>query len=390
MNLLYRFSGPVTNKVIHSQVVGSLEALAREGIVVDLTGWSGLGHALKHRAAYREAEATLRRHLPAHFHRTIDRCPRVDRFLKRRELVRAMARAGAGPLVLQTRSHDLAALMAGLRGQRPDVRFVYELRGDFRAEAEFQRGPGPHPGLDHVEEAMGLALRSADLVLCVSQVLAERMGQRHGLEAARLHVMPCTADEERFRPDADQRRQRRAELGLAEDDLLLVYSGSLSKGWDVPERIRAFLLNHMPVQPGLHVLLLSPDLPQAAAMAAELPSGRAHCRSVDHWEMQAWLCAGDAGLLLRATHPLNEVASPTKAAELLLNGLPLLISPGVGDYSAWVAAEGLGQLIDPDSQHPIDWASLRAQDPWEIRRLALERVSRSAHARLLAARLRAL
>lgn len=390
MRLLYRFSGPVTNKVIHSQVVGTLTALQRAGIPVDLAGWSGLGHALTHRAAYQEAEAALHRQLPARFHRTIDRLPGLDRFLKRRELEQAIARAEGERVVLQTRSHDLAFLMADLRQTRPELRFVYEVRGDFRAETESQRGPGPHPELGRFEEAMGRALRHADLVLCVSQVLAERMIRRHDLEAGRLFVMPCTADEERFRPDAELRRQRRDELGLGEDDLLLVYSGSLVKGWDVPERIRKFLLAQLPARAGLHVLLLSPDVEQAAALAAQLPAGRVHCRSVDHWSMQSWLCAGDAGLLLRAAHPLNEAASPTKAAELLLCGLPLLISPGVGDYSAWVAGNGLGLLIDPDLRRGVDWLALRALDPREIRRQALERVARSTHVRRLAERLRAL
>jgi len=388
MRLVYRFSGPITNKVIHSQVVGMLEALRRQGLEVDLGAWSGLGHALRHREECRRAEAELRGRLdaPLAVRHTVDRWSAWDRWRKRRELARA---AGFTGTVLQTRSHDLASLMAALRRERPGLRFVYELRGDPRAEAEFRHG-GRDEEFQRWEAAMGDALEAADLVLCVSRVLAERMGRRHGLPSERLHVTPCTADETRFHPDPQARQARRAELGLGEADILLVYSGSLVKGWDAPSLIRAFLGRHLGRTPRLHALLLSPDREAATRLAAELPGGRVHVRSASHWDLQGWLCAGDAGLLLREPHPLNEVASPTKAAEMLLCGLPLLISPGVGDYSGWVERHGAGGLVEDVETLQLDWEDLRRKDPWTLHEAAREEVARTPHAARLAERLRRL
>jgi hypothetical protein len=386
MRLVYRFSGPITNKVIHSQVVGMLEALRLQGLEVDLGAWSGLGHALRHRADCRRAETELRARLgaPLRVRHTVDRWPTLDRWRKARELARA---AGFQETVLQTRSHDLAALMARLRRERPGLRFVYELRGDLRAELDYQGGSAGGARGSAAERAMDQALHAADLVLCVSQALAERIGQRHGLSPERLHVTPCTADEARFRPDPEARRVRRAELGLGDEDLLLVYSGSLVKGWDAPALIREFLSRQLARTSHLHTLLLSPDREAAAHLVDALPAGRTHARCASHWDLQEWLCAGDAGLLLREPHPLNEVASPTKAAEMLLCGLPLLISPGVGDYSGWVVRAEAGWLVENVRESMPDWDALRGQDPWRIHRAALEAVARTPHARLLAERL---
>jgi glycosyltransferase involved in cell wall biosynthesis len=392
MRLIYRFSGPVTNKVIHSQVVGTLAALRDEGVEVDLAAWCGLGHALRHLPAYREAGAVLRRRLqaPLAVRWTIDRWPWLDRRLKDRELRRAVGQAGAQKLVLQTRSADMAALMALLRRSRPALRFVYELRGDSIAEQDYRIGPRPAPERRRAVDRLSRDLAAADLVLCVSRRLAHLVAERHGVAAERLHVMPCTADENCFRRDEGERMVRRRDLGLAERDFLLVYSGSLRKGWDAPALLGAFLHANLSAEPGLQVLLLSPDHAAAAALATRLPAGRVHCRSSDHWGMPAWLSAADAGLLLREDHPLNAVASPTKAAEMLLCGLPLVISPAVGDYSEWVARAGLGVVATEHLLPAGAWSRLRGLDPAHIRQEALEQVGRGGPIRRLAARLREL
>jgi glycosyltransferase involved in cell wall biosynthesis len=61
---------------------------------------------------------------------------------------------------------------------------------------------------------------------------------------------------------------------------------------------------------------------------------------------------GDLGLLLRDAHPVNRVASPVKFAEYLACGVPVLISPGVGDCPRIVERERVGFVFRPDS--PLD------------------------------------
>jgi glycosyltransferase involved in cell wall biosynthesis len=52
-----------------------------------------------------------------------------------------------------------------------------------------------------------------------------------------------------------------------------------------------------------------------------------------------------AGLLLRREDPVNQVASPTKFGEYLAAGLPVLLTEGIGDFSALVEKEGLGMIV---------------------------------------------
>jgi glycosyltransferase involved in cell wall biosynthesis len=53
---------------------------------------------------------------------------------------------------------------------------------------------------------------------------------------------------------------------------------------------------------------------------------------------------------LGGRHPLNRLAAPTKFAEYVLCGLPVLISPDIGDYSEYVAANEAGLVISPEDE----------------------------------------
>jgi glycosyltransferase involved in cell wall biosynthesis len=68
--------------------------------------------------------------------------------------------------------------------------------------------------------------------------------------------------------------------------------------------------------------------------------------SVDPADVPRHLAAADAGLLLRASNVTNRVASPVKFGEYLAAGVPVIVSEGVGDYSAAVRRCGLGEVVE--------------------------------------------
>ena len=54
------------------------------------------------------------------------------------------------------------------------------------------------------------------------------------------------------------------------------------------------------------------------------------------------MAAADAAVILRAPDLVNRVSCPVKVGEYLAAGLPLVISPGIGDLSDLVDHHGLG------------------------------------------------
>jgi hypothetical protein len=81
--------------------------------------------------------------------------------------------------------------------------------------------------------------------------------------------------------------------------------------------------------------------------------------SVPHDEVASYLTAADVGLLLREKSPVNEVASPVKFGEYLASGTPVIMSDGIGDYSALTRRERLGLVLDSNWSDDIVTAQLR-------------------------------
>lgn len=283
-----------------------------------------------------------------------------------------------------------AALVAlRLRRWYSGCRVVSDIRGD--APAEFLhgsslRGFDPESALVRAEHARLLALegrivRESDSVQVVSEALRRRLAAAHGLPPERIRVVPCVADERHFRYDAEARGAQRQALGLA-GERLLVYSGSL-QAWQGVDGLLATWRQLRPLLPQARLLLLTPDLGGARQLLAAngLREGAdAWIRSAAFSEVARYLCAADIGLLLRDPHPLNAAASPTKLAEYLLCGLPVVASGGIGDLDATLEAEALGVLVDRfRDPGRLEDALRRADVVWA----AESRASRAARAAAL-------
>jgi glycosyltransferase involved in cell wall biosynthesis len=226
-------------------------------------------------------------------------------------------------------------------------------------------------------------------VLCVSTALRDRLVAEHGLDPARSTIVPCVADAEKFGPGEEERAAVRRELGVA-DRFVVIYPGRFG-AWHYNPETFAAVRALMDADPSVFFLVLTPDRDEAAALAARtLPEGRYAIRSARHDEVPRFLRAADLGVLLRAPDPLNEVACPTKFAEYVLTGLPVLISAGIGDCSPFVAAESAGAVLErPDPQAAVAAVARIRSEPDEARRARIaalgQRLSRRRYARDMAA-----
>jgi glycosyltransferase involved in cell wall biosynthesis len=400
VRFLYLMTEGLDETVIDSQVVDGLVAVARHGITFDLLSLTSLRDWFRRRAYYRErADAIGRRTGGA-----VTVVPNVrargsvGAALGALRLLVELRRSGADRLVVHARG-DRAAYFASLAARRSRrIRYVFDARGD--GEAEF-RLEGRERNLDartveaevrRVRAVRAGAVAGAAHVLSVSTVLRDRIAAAHGAEPERLGVVPCVADAGKFHLDEAERAATRRELGLA-DAFVIVYAGRFGR-WHFGRETCAVVAALMAADASAHFLVLTPDVDAARALADELlPPGRATIRSAAHAEIPRFLRAADLAMLLRAPDPLNEVACPTKFAEYVMSGLPVLISAGIGDCSGFVAEHAAGAVLaEPDPARAVAAvASLRAE-PADRRRAriaaAAEVLSRDRYAGTVAALLR--
>jgi glycosyltransferase involved in cell wall biosynthesis len=189
-----------------------------------------------------------------------------------------------------------------------------------------------------------LCRRHADAIVVLTEQL-RRLFIAEGVTVP-VAVIPCCVDVQRFRFDERHRLARRREIGV-DGERLLVYCGKIGPRYLVRDMMR--FAKAVDRRAGrARLLVLTHDDPEAfrtAALAEGWRPDSVIVRSADHADVHEWLSAADAGLALIKPVPSERGASPIKASEYLAAGLPVVLTPSIGDLSAEVEAHRLGVIV---------------------------------------------
>lgn len=267
--------------------------------------------------------------------------------------VLAALRSRAKPPDLLHARTDYSTLCAKRATRQLGVPLLWDCRGDSAAEFRFRwRGRDNalnRPILSFRErsiqrEFLGAAA-ACDGAMFVSGPLQKSAAPC--LADRPTRIVPCLADESLFFYDEALRVETRGALGFTPDRKVFIYAGSLTAYQCVDETVALFRALHEQ-DPGCHLLFLTPEVDTARALLAGLPADAVTLRAAKLPEMNAYLNAADAGFMLRERLRLNEVASPTKFAEYVLTGLPVVMTDAVADSHA-LALE-LGLWLEPSAE----------------------------------------
>ncbi len=192
------------------------------------------------------------------------------------------------------------------------------------------------------------ALGDADGVVTLTERIWPIINQWEGLRGREVahEVVPCCADLELFRFSDEARAQRRRELNL-EDRFVVVYSGSID-GWYLTEDMANFFLTLRQRKPNSHFLWLTPtrhDRINSLMRERGLNERDYSVVAVTPQDVPSYLSASDAGVAFIKTCFSKLASSPTKYAEYLGCGLPLIINAGIGDSDMLVNDENAGVLV---------------------------------------------
>jgi len=275
--------------------------------------------------------------------------------LEKWSIFRALRAAAATPLPTVIHARGSVATAWALRFKeeiQSAVRVVFDCRGDEPAEAVASAGGDPtrHENWSDALRRLHTAAMdqeanacSSDAIICVSNVLASRLIERHCVPRSKIVVVPCCVDS-KIGLDGI-REEARERFGLT-DRFVVVYLGSL-EWYQLPhECLRIFKLIKS-VRKDAYFLAITTDAEgmKAVVNASGVGAGDHTITSLAGDEVPFALKAGDVGLLLRAPHPVNEVASPVKFAEYLAAGLPVILTPRIGDYSELLVKHNLGVCL---------------------------------------------
>jgi glycosyltransferase involved in cell wall biosynthesis len=238
--------------------------------------------------------------------------------------------------LLHARGYVPAAIARGVKALA-GIPFIFDVRG-LQAEEYADAGHWDPRGLPfrltkRVEQA---ALRAADGLVTLTHAVRPLLLGFPGLDERPAlppwTVIPSCVDLAHFTFDAAARSRVRAALGVA-DRPVLVYSGSVGT-WYMLDEMLAFYEVARQRWPGLFFLALvnrSPDVVVDALRGRGIADADCAVRWARHDEVPGYLSAADAGIAFIRPSLSKRSSSPTKYAEYLACGLPLVANSGVGD-----------------------------------------------------------
>jgi glycosyltransferase involved in cell wall biosynthesis len=354
--------------VFQSQVVDQLVALRRLGYEVGVLAVSRDPAAFERTAGERLRATDVQVFLVRDrgFARNLVAMAAALRKLRRTHAIGvAYVRGVWGPLVL--------ALARSFRR----IRYVYDVRG---ALADETGAVGRARIKQRIYSALERwSIERATRVSAVTHALAQNISHVHRIPA--VEVVPCCVNLDDMTVSPPISAARRRELGYAQSDIVLLYSGGLSHYQQVPAMLA--LWRRLRDEQDVRFLMLTNDDPHSApAVVGDLRDfgDRLRHLSLPRSQIAATLAAADVGFMLRDARELNRVASPVKFAEYLAAGLAIVASPGTGDASELIVQRRLGALVDPARLDEGE-QQVRAL----LRMLRAEREQQRSRARALAA-----
>ncbi|HEV3468933.1 MAG TPA: glycosyltransferase [Pyrinomonadaceae bacterium] len=250
--------------------------------------------------------------------------------------------------VVHGRSHVGAAMAAAVKRLtgRP---FIFDIRG-FLPEEYVDAGVWPAGGrlyrlAKRVERRL---LDAADGFVVLTEKARDLLFPGHAEPGARpVEVIPCCVDMARFGAgDAVSREEVRRELGVG-GRRVVVYVGALG-GWYLTEETAELLACAHEQDPKTFSLVLTQSPPEMIAgplRARGVPEADFLVREVAPADVPRYLKAADLAVSFIKPCFSKLSSSPTKLAEYLAAGLPVVHTAGIGDVDAVVEGERAGVVV---------------------------------------------
>ncbi len=246
--------------------------------------------------------------------------------------------------------------VARLRYRVPVVLHVLDLWPDTLLATGFDRGTpaagAVRTGLDAWCRRM---YRTADAVAYISPGVGAVLQER-GVPRTKLHYAPMWADEEVFHPSTDDMR---SELGLAEQDIVLLYAGTLGEAQGLSTLLEACA---QVTDPRFVCLMAGSGIGESRLREHAARVGAHNVRFLGRLPQEAMtrlMATGDLNYVGLSPHPLSRVTMPSKTQSGLAVGRALLVA-AEGDVATVVRDNDLGFVADPADSRDIAAAIQRA------------------------------
>lgn len=229
------------------------------------------------------------------------------------------------------------------------LKILYDRRGAMAAEHVENSGWKENGLLYRIASGFEkAAIRASDAVVVLTQRMNEYLKSNFNLkENAIVQTIPCCVDEKVFFYDSQARARLRHDFKLGKK-FIFIYSGSLGTYNLLDEMLDFFKISQQ-AMPNAHFFIITSNADKAAGLIKErrdINAADITVKSVSLYEVPLYLSMADAGLIFRQDSPTAMAASPTKFAEYLACGLPVISMGKIGDTGKIIRLNNIGAVLD--------------------------------------------
>lgn len=256
--------------------------------------------------------------------------------------------------VLHARGH-IPAVMGALAKRISGGRLLFDIRGFFPEEYT-DAGVWPENGYIYrvVKRVERYLFTATDGFVVLTEKARGLLfpGRTETDERGRpIEVIPCCVDADRFHDDdavaGSARAEMRRELKVSAGRRVFVYVGSFG-GWYMTDEMTRFLAHAHRQDPSTFSMILTQSRAEEVAgrlRGLGLKDDDFFVAQVAPADVPRYLRAADVAIsFIRACYSKLS-SSPTKIAEYLASGLPVVCNTGVGDLDELIETDRVGILI---------------------------------------------
>jgi glycosyltransferase involved in cell wall biosynthesis len=259
--------------------------------------------------------------------------------------------------IIHARGHAAAQVGLFLK-RRLGLKLIFDFRGLWVDERVDKGGwdlgkPFHRLQYRHFKQIEQKLLHHADQIVVLTESVVDEVIRLGAQSADKIIVIPCCADFDHFLlADESAREAARFKSGNARDAFVLGYLGSVGSMYMTDRFFRLFELVAT-ASPNVQALAITPDTESFnAAMHKNLQPALhrfVHTHSASRDEVPKFLPAMDVLVSFIRPSYARLASSPTKLAESLAAGIPVICNGGVGDVEALIVELDAGLVVDVDS-----------------------------------------
>lgn len=166
-----------------------------------------------------------------------------------------------------------------------------------------------------------------------------------------MQVIPCCADLDFFSTkniSLSKQKILQQELGISSADFILSYLGSLGT-WYLLDEMLDFFKCLLKTKPEAKFLFITPDDQEAIiskAQSKDIPANKLLIRAAIRNEVPLYLSLSQLSIYFIKPCYSKKASSPTKMAELMAMGIPVITNSGIGDSDELLADSNAGFLVN--------------------------------------------